>query len=53
MNYFNDVFTTFLGFEYFSLALAAEKFAIVALCSFASLLNIYLTFTLFCLNGKI
>ncbi len=32
---------------------AAERFVIVALCSFAFLLNLYLTFTLCCLSGKI
>ncbi len=29
---------------------AVERFAIVALCRFAFLLNLYLTFTLCCLN---
>ncbi len=32
---------------------AAKRFAIVAQCSFTSLLNIYLTFTLCCLSSKI
>ncbi len=32
---------------------AAKRFVIVAPCSFASLLNLYLTFTLCYLSGKI